>query len=203
MKSQLISVAASHSKHLLATACKATSAEHAVIRLYDTATWQPYGPPLGGHNLTITRIAFSPDDKYILSVSRDRTWRLFVADGNGSVTRHSDRQACTDQFGTGYAAVAADKSHGRVIWDCAWACEGHVFATASRDKTARVQVVVVACHLNVNRFLSGKSLLASCRRNGRRSPVSSSTMRPLRSHSILLTRTGGEFRLHSLLGDRG
>jgi WD40 repeat protein len=203
MKSQLISVAASHSKHLLATACKATSAEHAVIRLYDTATWQPYGPPLGGHNLTITRIAFSPDDKYILSVSRDRTWRLFVADGNGSVTRHSDRQACTDQFGTGYAAVAADKSHGRVIWDCAWACEGHVFATASRDKTARVQVSVVACHLNISRFLSGKFLLVNCRRNGRRLPASSSTMRLLRSHSILGTRTGGGFRLDSLLGDHG
>jgi WD40 repeat protein len=203
MKSQLISVAASHSKHLLATACKATSAEHAVIRLYDTATWQPYGPPLGGHNLTITRIAFSPDDKYILSVSRDRTWRLFVADGNGSMTRLYDRQASADQFATGYAAVAADKSHGRVIWDCAWAYEGHVFATASRDKTVRAQVAVVACFLSMSRFLSGKSLLANCRRNGRRSPASRSTMRPLRSHSILRTRTEGEFRLHSLLGDRG
>jgi elongator complex protein 2 len=72
-----MAIAVSHSKHLIATACKATTAEHAVVRLYDTQTWQPYSTPLTGHNLTITRIAFSYDDHYILSVSRDRTWRLF------------------------------------------------------------------------------------------------------------------------------
>jgi hypothetical protein len=36
----------------------------------------------------------------------------------------------------GYVPLAMDKSHGRIIWDCAWAHEGDVFATASRDKTA-------------------------------------------------------------------
>ena len=34
-----------------------------------------------------------------------------------------------------YTLVAADKSHTRIIWDCAWSAEGDVFATASRDKT--------------------------------------------------------------------
>lgn len=34
-----------------------------------------------------------------------------------------------------FVPVAADKSHGRIIWDCAWAAEGYIFATASRDKT--------------------------------------------------------------------
>jgi elongator complex protein 2 len=28
-----------------------------------------------------------------------------------------------------------DKSHARIIWDGAWAADGKVFATASRDKT--------------------------------------------------------------------
>jgi WD40 repeat protein len=32
-----------------------------------------------------------------------------------------------------------DKSHTRIIWDCAWAPDGTVFATASRDKTVRVE----------------------------------------------------------------
>lgn len=38
-------------------------------------------------------------------------------------------------FAAGFIPVAADKSHARIIWDCAWAHEGDVFATASRDKT--------------------------------------------------------------------
>jgi WD40 repeat protein len=37
-----------------------------------------------------------------------------------------------------YTLVAADKSHARIIWDCAWSAEGDIFATASRDKTVGV-----------------------------------------------------------------
>lgn len=81
---QSISLAVSNSRKLIATACKATTAEHAVVRVYDTETWQLFGQPLEGHSLTVTRIAFSPDDRFILSVSRDRTWRLFEnQDKNG------------------------------------------------------------------------------------------------------------------------
>ncbi|KAI5832480.1 WD40 repeat-like protein [Schizophyllum commune Tattone D] len=117
---ELIALAASNSKKIIATACKATTPEHAVVRLHDTERWQPVGQPLPGHSLTVTRIAFSPDDSLILSVSRDRTWRLFARQEDG-----------------GYTPIAADKSHGRIIWDCAWAHEGDVFATASRDKTVK------------------------------------------------------------------
>ena len=54
------------------------------MRVYDTESWQPFGAPLAGHNLTVTRIAFSPNDAFVLSVSRDRTWRLFEkGDGQG------------------------------------------------------------------------------------------------------------------------
>lgn len=75
--SQSITLAVSTGKTLAATACKATSPDHAVVRVHDTAKWHPFGEPLVGHQLTITSIAFSPDDRYILSVSRDRSWRLF------------------------------------------------------------------------------------------------------------------------------
>ncbi|KAF7332178.1 Elongator complex protein [Mycena kentingensis (nom. inval.)] len=117
-----MSLAVSNSKKLIATTCKASTTEHAVVRVYDTEKWQPFGEPLAGHHLTVTRIAFSPDDRFLLSVSRDRSWRLFEL----------------NQSETGYAPVAADKSHGRIIWDCAWTKEGDIFATASRDKTVKL-----------------------------------------------------------------
>ncbi|KAF7352847.1 Elongator complex protein [Mycena venus] len=116
-----MSLAVSRSRLLIATACKASTAEHAVVRIYDTDKWQPVGQPLVGHTLTVTRIAFSPDNRLVLSVSRDRSWRLYEVQDDGA-----------------YLPIAVDKSHGRIIWDCAWAPEGDVFATASRDKTVKI-----------------------------------------------------------------
>ncbi|KAL5487931.1 ELP2_1 [Sanghuangporus weigelae] len=117
---ELHAIAASHSGEFVATSCKATTPEHAGIKIYETKNWQLYGQTLFGHQLTITRIAFSPDDRYILSVSRDRSWCLYE--------RNDD----------GYVAVKADKSHARIIWDCAWAHENDIFVTASRDKTVKI-----------------------------------------------------------------
>ncbi|TCD71349.1 hypothetical protein EIP91_011120 [Steccherinum ochraceum] len=117
-----IALAASNDRSMVATACKATTADHAVVRVYDTTKWQPVGEPLAGHSLTVTKIAFSPDDKYVVSVSRDRTWRLFELSSSNE----------------GYRPIAADMSHARIIWDCDWAREGDIFATASRDKTVKI-----------------------------------------------------------------
>ncbi|EGO01970.1 hypothetical protein SERLA73DRAFT_27786, partial [Serpula lacrymans var. lacrymans S7.3] len=74
---ELISLAVSNDKRMIATGCRASSADHAVIRVYEADTWQLYGLPLEGHALTVTRISFSPDNRFILTVSRDRSWRLF------------------------------------------------------------------------------------------------------------------------------
>ena len=84
---KLMAVAASPNGDLLATSCKATSAEHAVIRIYDTSTWKQLGSPLSGHNLTIARIRFSNSGQYVLSCSRDRTWRLFKRSEEGEFVR--------------------------------------------------------------------------------------------------------------------
>ena len=89
MSLQLHAIAASHSKAVVATSCRATAPEHAGIKLYETKSWQPVGETLLGHQLTITRIAFSPDDKYILSVSRDRAWSIFEQI-DGQFSRLSD-----------------------------------------------------------------------------------------------------------------
>ncbi|KAI0699397.1 WD40 repeat-like protein [Cytidiella melzeri] len=117
-----VTLAVSTSRKLAATACKATSADHAVVRVYDTEKWHSFGGPLAGHTLTVTSVSFSPDDKYVVTVSRDRSWRLFAL----------------SEYGDGFIPVAADKSHARIIWDCGWANEGDVFATASRDKTVKI-----------------------------------------------------------------
>ncbi|CAE6456006.1 unnamed protein product [Rhizoctonia solani] len=120
---ELHTLAVSPSGNLVATACRATSATHAVIRLHASSSWQPIGKPLAGHSLTITRIAFSHDERMILSSSRDRSWRLFKR-LNGSQGE--------------YEPVADNASHGRIIWDCAWSTDDNIFVTASRDKTVRV-----------------------------------------------------------------
>lgn len=130
-----ITMATANSRDIVASACKSTSPEHAVVRLWDAKTWQPIGEPLAGHALTVTRIAFSPDDGYVLSVSRDRTWRLFKREQGVKRMSSLLSNSCQPDSCSEYLPVAADKSHARIIWDCAWAHEGDVFATASRDKT--------------------------------------------------------------------
>jgi len=102
-----------------------------VIRLFDTATWKQLGLTLRGHALTITKIRFSHNDQWLLSVSRDRTWRLWEKDTES------------------YRFVASSKSHSRIIWDCCWGVDDAFFATASRDKTVKVWHVGSASQCNV------------------------------------------------------
>ncbi|CAG8595652.1 10091_t:CDS:10 [Ambispora leptoticha] len=119
---EIVSVGSSHDGKYIASSCKATSPEHAVIRLYSTDTWKEIPEPLQSHSLTVTKIKFSHDDKYLLSVSRDRFWSLFE---------------CCSQVPP-YKLVAKNKAHARIIWDCSWAHDNKFFATASRDKTVHL-----------------------------------------------------------------
>ncbi|EEC12137.1 conserved hypothetical protein [Ixodes scapularis] len=105
---ELFAVAGSHNGKLVASACKASTRQHAAIILWDTETWKELGR-LAFHNLTITQMAFSPDDRYLLSVSRDRSWKVAHADKNTAI-------------------------HQRIIWSCSWSHDCNYFATASRDK---------------------------------------------------------------------
>jgi WD40 repeat protein len=149
-----------------------------VIRLYDTEKWQPIYEPLPGHSLTVTRIAFSPDDRLILSVSRDRSWRLYelredlgepLFSCSNSILFHSTLE--------GYVPVASNNSHARIIWDCSWAAEGDVFATASRDKSVRSNPCLYPLHcVDVeSRSKSGNVMTLRVVANGR--PLQPSKLR--------------------------
>lgn len=118
-------LAASHDGKLIASACKASSTNHAVIRLFETEKWTEIRPPLVAHSLTATRLRFSGDDNYLLSVGRDRQWAVFERNTNEAAM---------------YQLLQSNpKGHSRMILDAAWApTESPLFATAGRDKQVRI-----------------------------------------------------------------
>lgn len=108
---------------LLASACKASSIDHATIRLYDAKNgWRQVEPPLVAHSLTVTRLTWSPN-KYLLSVGRDRQWTVF---------RLNEKKQMT-------LVQAMPKAHSRMILDAAWPplSDASFFVTAGRDKLVK------------------------------------------------------------------
>ncbi|KAF9892182.1 hypothetical protein FE257_002588 [Aspergillus nanangensis] len=123
---EISAVAVSHDRTIIATACKASSIDHAVIRLYDTSDWHEIKPSLAAHTLTITSLCFSRDDNYLLSVGRDRQWAVF---------RRNEGDAST------FTLFSSNpKGHSRMILDADWAPapENLIFATAGRDKSVKL-----------------------------------------------------------------
>ncbi|KAL4926514.1 6-phosphofructo-2-kinase-domain-containing protein [Aspergillus undulatus] len=125
---EISAVAVSHDRTLIATACKASSIDHAVVRLYDTSDWHEIRPSLAAHTLTITSLSFSADDRYLLSVGRDRQWAIF-------------HRSQTDP--STFALMASNpKGHSRMILDADWAPASEyqqpIFATAGRDKSIKL-----------------------------------------------------------------
>uniref|UniRef100_A0AC34FFE0 Elongator complex protein 2 n=1 Tax=Panagrolaimus sp. ES5 TaxID=591445 RepID=A0AC34FFE0_9BILA len=63
----------------IATSCQATSAEDAVILIRKVNDWNIQNR-LYAHQLTVTKLSFSPNSKHLLSVSRDRSFAVFDID---------------------------------------------------------------------------------------------------------------------------
>lgn len=122
-------VAVSNNGTLVATACRASSIDHALIRLYDTKEWLEVKPALRAHSLTVTSLKFSSDDKFLLSVGRDRQWTVFE---------------CKDEARNKYELLHANrKAHSRMILDCSWAPieAGRVFVTSGRDTAIKIWIM--------------------------------------------------------------
>jgi elongator complex protein 2 len=121
---EISAVAVSKDSSLVATACRASSIDHAVIRLYDTKEWLEIKPPLKAHSLTVTALQFSPDDKYLLSAGRDRQWVIWEKSTEPSLytLKHTN-----------------PKGHARMILGASWTpLEQPTFLTAGRDKSVKI-----------------------------------------------------------------
>ena len=124
---EISALATSHDGSYIATACKASSPEHAVIRLYETENWHEVKPSISAHSLTVTCLRFSANDRYLLSVGRDRRWSVFVRDMTDKAVykTHSTNP----------------KGHSRMILGGSWAPPPtNIFATGGRDKTLKIWI---------------------------------------------------------------
>lgn len=102
----------------IASSCRSNSTRHAAIRVFTTTDYQ-MSHVLEAHSLTVTSLAFSPDNKYLLAVSRDRQLSLWKD----------------------FKLVVLQQAHSRIVWDCAWLDNTH-FITGSRDKLIKIWKVL-------------------------------------------------------------
>lgn len=110
----------------IASASRANRSDLAKIYIWDTSEFRKVGT-IEFHSLTITRLRFSHDSRYLLSVSRDRTWALYEQTGQL-------RNPYKLKLGTN----KTNALHDRIIWDCTWTFDSKYFLTVSRDKKAIV-----------------------------------------------------------------
>lgn len=122
---EIFAVTATSDGTILASSCRATTEEHAQIILWDTLTWKQI-QKLPSHQLTVTQMKFSPNNRWLLSVSRDRRWTLFEND-----ISNLDDMPCNYKL---YATTNKKNGiHSRIIWTCDWTHDSKYFATGSRD----------------------------------------------------------------------
>ncbi|XP_065224423.1 elongator complex protein 2 [Planococcus citri] len=121
---EVSSMASSHDGTLIASACKATSAKHASVAVWKVKSWDKIEKiqELSFHQLTVTQLAFSPDNSRLLTVSRDRSWCLFKSNDHG-----------VEPFETIAYTSKSNAIHKRQLQCCAWTHDSKYFATGSRD----------------------------------------------------------------------
>ncbi|KAL6010808.1 Elongator subunit elp2 [Asimina triloba] len=124
---ELFSVCCDHEGKLVASSCKAQSTAVAEIWLWEVGSWKAVSC-LQSHNLTVTQMEFSHDDSFLLTVSRDRQFSLFLI----KISESGEIK---------HELVARHEAHKRIIWACSWNPHRHEFVTGSRDKTVKVWAV--------------------------------------------------------------
>jgi elongator complex protein 2 len=121
-------------KRLIVAACEAKTAAIATPRMWKTGEWVEVVAEGGGsalppsHTLTVARMAFSPDNVRLLTVSRDRFATIYRFDQNGK------KESSADDEDGHWVVEARMQKHSKMIYDCCWSEDGNVFATCARDK---------------------------------------------------------------------
>ncbi|XP_061444959.1 elongator complex protein 2 isoform X3 [Rhineura floridana] len=123
---EIFCVACNNAKTVIASACKASKIEHAAIILWSTTTWKQL-QSLSFHSLTVTQISFSPNDTFLLAVSRDRKWSLWKCKD----VSQTEPEPAFSLFAYTNQNTAV---HSRIIWSCDWTPDSKYFITGSRDK---------------------------------------------------------------------
>eukprot|EP00189_Rhodosorus_marinus_P009004 CAMPEP_0184755036 /NCGR_PEP_ID=MMETSP0315-20130426/44944_1 /TAXON_ID=101924 /ORGANISM="Rhodosorus marinus, Strain UTEX LB 2760" /LENGTH=629 /DNA_ID=CAMNT_0027234497 /DNA_START=27 /DNA_END=1916 /DNA_ORIENTATION=- len=116
-------VASSPDGLILATAANAKLRQQAAIVIWDLLS-RSKRQELEGHDLTVTAMVFSEDCNFLVSVSRDRSFRVY-----------ENRRATNEGFALAYAKKNA---HSRIINCVEWVHGTKMFATGSRDKTVKL-----------------------------------------------------------------
>ncbi|KAF4546308.1 Rna polymerase ii elongator [Lasiodiplodia theobromae] len=157
--------AAASAGDVVATACRATSVEHAVIRLYETRGWRQVSftageeraPSMRLHSLTVTGLSFSgpssipgsKGDEYLLSVGRDRVFGIWGRE------QETPSSASGEQQPRYTLLHAQEKAHSRMLLGGSWAPaaspssspSSRVFATAGRDSKTEDEKKPTITHL--------------------------------------------------------
>jgi elongator complex protein 2 len=116
--SEIIALSTSHDGKFIASTCKSSTPTTSLIRIFSADTFSEVAV-LKGHSLTITKVNWSKDDKWLVSISRDRGW--IVYDTETWTAKHSE-----------------GKAHARILWDVSFSPRGDSFVTCSRDKTCKL-----------------------------------------------------------------
>lgn len=122
---------------------QASHQNDAAIILWNTNTWKPI-VRLAVHQLTVVRMAFSHDGRYLLSVSRDRSWSLFEIDETSKWTPllpspgRMPRSPLDLQARLFKRISTNNPHHKRIIWTCGFTHDDQYFVTGARDQMIHV-----------------------------------------------------------------
>jgi elongator complex protein 2 len=101
------------------TAAKGSRPDESQLLVWRVEGWK-LEQRLTDHTLTITAMSVSSDGRWLLTVSRDRSFAVY------EILQNSQSEPLR-------LKVHQKQAHKRVIWDCAWIPNSSKFVTGSRD----------------------------------------------------------------------